>query len=104
MNAPVAPLPLRESAVLQRVGGSLARWALTRRRRRLVFLALTAPGFLSVFTTPLHRNLAMLVVGLLLFAAACVFRALTEPVFARAEAARLWPPARPAHPQEKSDD
>jgi hypothetical protein len=33
--------------------------------------------------------------GFLLFAAACAFRARTEPLFARAEAAALWPPNLP---------
>ncbi|HEX4097535.1 MAG TPA: hypothetical protein VHX64_12450, partial [Caulobacteraceae bacterium] len=49
-------------------------------------------GFLLVFTTPFHRQLALLALGGVLFAAALLFRRVTEPVFARAEAAALWPP------------
>jgi hypothetical protein len=54
-----------------------------------------------VFATPLHRQLALLVVGLVLFAAACLFRARTEPLFQRAEAAALWPPPLSPHLSEK---
>lgn len=67
-------------------------WIVTPRRRRFLFLALSAPGFFAVFSTPLHGNLAGLVLGFLLFAAACVARRATEGVFVRAEAAELWPP------------
>lgn len=71
-------------------------WTRTARRRRLLFVALAAPGFLAVFTTPLHQSLPILVLGLALFAAALVFRRRSERVFARAEAAALWPPPPPA--------
>jgi hypothetical protein len=67
-------------------------WTATARRRRLLFLGLAAPGFLGVFATPIHQNLAVLVAGFGLFGAACIFRARTERVFVRAEAAALWPP------------
>jgi hypothetical protein len=87
------PLSPRE---LQRLGGVARRmplaWTSTPRRRRFLFLALAAPGFLAVFATPLHQNLAVLVVGFVLFAAACGFRGRTERIFVRAEAAALWPP------------
>lgn len=71
------------------------RWIATRRRRRLLFLALAAPGFTAIFATPLHQSLAVLGSGLVLFAASWGFRRRTEPLFARAEAAALWPPAPP---------
>jgi hypothetical protein len=64
-----------------------ARWTRTRRRRRLLFLALCAPGFVAIFATPLHHNFFLLLLGIVLFAAAALFRALTEPLFARADAA-----------------
>ena len=68
-----------------------ARWIATRRRRRLFFLALAAPGFLAVFGTPLHRQFLLMIAGFFLFGAAIVFRVLTEPLFQRADAAELWP-------------
>ena len=62
-------------------------WVSTRRRRRLLFLALAAPGFFAVFSTSLHRNLLAALVGFLLFAAAVVFRFRTEPLFEAASGA-----------------
>ena len=94
LAAPVS-LSVAEFADLQRLAGLLGSSALSRRRRRLLFLALAAPGFFAVFSTPLHQNLAVLATGLLMFGAACAFRARTEPLFARAEAAALWPPDFP---------
>lgn len=76
-----------------------SRWTVTPRRRRLLFLALATPGFAAVFATPLHQNLAVLALGFPLFAAAGWFRWRTEPLFARAEQAALWPPA-PPHPSK----
>ena len=64
-----------------------SRWSRTRRRRRLLFLALCAPGFVATFAMPLHHNFFLLVFGIVLFAAAALFRALTEPLFERADAA-----------------
>ena len=64
-----------------------SRWSRTRRRRRLLFLALCAPGFVAIFATPLHHNFFLLVFGIVLFAAAALFRAQTEPLFERADAA-----------------
>lgn len=69
------------------------RWTASPRRRRLLLLGLAAPGFVAVFTTPMHQNLLVLVLGLLAFAAALIFRRRTERVFRRAEAAALWPPS-----------
>ena len=60
-------------------------WLATRRRRRIFFLGLAAPGFLAVFATPLHGRFFIMLAGFLLFAAAALFRTLTEPLFARAD-------------------
>ena len=95
------PLSGAEFLRLQKLARLRRAWTRTARRRRLFFLALSAPGFLSVFSTPLHRQLGLLVLGLVLFAAACLFRARTEPLFQRAEAAALWPPPLSFHPSEK---
>ena len=62
-------------------------WSRTRRRRRLLFLALCAPGFVATFATPLHNNFILLLLGIVLFGAAALFRATTEPLFERADAA-----------------
>ena len=56
-------------------------WVSTRRRRRLLFLTLAAPGFFAVFSTSLHRSLFVALVGFVLFGAAVVFRLRTEPLF-----------------------
>ena len=93
MNA--LPLSPAEFASLQRLVKLLGYWGERPRRRRWLFLGLAAPGFFAVFATPLHQNLFVLVAGGLLFAAACAFRARTEPLFVRAEAAALWPPLKP---------
>lgn len=96
MNAVAGALPegfsARERMGLLRLWRTFGRAAETPRRRRLLFLALAAPGFIGVFSTPLHQNLALLVAGALLFAAAVLFRGRSEPLLARAEAAGLWPP------------
>ena len=92
--APADPPPLTPTqfAALSRLSARLpARWIATRRRRRFLFLALAAPGFLAVFATPLHHQFLLLVVGFLLFGAAVLFRVRTEPLFLCADAAELWP-------------
>ena len=92
--APADPPPLTPAqfAALSRLFARLpARWIATRRRRRFLFLAIAAPGFLAVFATPLHRQFLLLVVGFFLFGAAVLFRVRTEPLFLRADAADLWP-------------
>ncbi len=94
-STPMTSLSAAQFADLQGLVRLFGSWVRSRRRRRLLFLALAAPGFLAVFATPLHQNLAVLAAGFLLFAAACAFRARTEPLFARAEAAALWPPNLP---------
>ncbi|MBB3892892.1 hypothetical protein GGQ61_003630 [Phenylobacterium haematophilum] len=87
------PLSERELARLTVVTRRLpSGWLLTVRRRRLMFLGLAAPGFLAVFTTTLHHNFFVLVAGFVLFGAAVLFRAVSEPLFVRAEAADIWPP------------
>ncbi|PZQ64015.1 MAG: hypothetical protein DI570_07000 [Phenylobacterium zucineum] len=87
------PLSERELARLTVVTRRLpSGWLLTVRRRRLTFLGLAAPGFLAVFTTTLHHNFFVLVAGFVLFGVAVLFRAVSEPLFVRAEAADLWPP------------
>ena len=93
---PGAPLSADELRRLSLAARLPLAWIASPRRRRLLVLALAAPGFLLVTTTPLHRLFAVLVAGVLLFAAALVFRRRTEPVFVRAEAADLWPPPAPA--------
>lgn len=88
------PLTAAELRRLERLGAPLPRaWTTSVRRRRLMLLGFAAPGFLAIAATPTHQNFFVLIAGLLAFAAAFVFRRLTEPVFVRAEAAALWPPA-----------
>ena len=65
----------------------------TPRRRRILFLALAAPGFVAVFATPLHHQLMVMISGLALFGAAVLFRFRTEPLLLQADAAGLWPSA-----------
>ena len=91
----LASLSAAEFADLQTLARLFGPMVQTPRRRRLLFLALAAPGFLAVFSTPLHQSLIVLLAGALMFAAAVVFRARTERLFRRAEAAALWPPAPP---------
>jgi hypothetical protein len=61
---------------------SPASWTTTVRNRRILFLALAAPGFGCVFATPLHQNLLVLSLGAVGFLAAVAFRIRTEPRFA----------------------
>ena len=93
--SPLAPpLSAGELRRLAKLGAPLPRaWTASVRRRRLMLLGLAAPGFLAIAVTPAHQNFFLLVAGVLAFVAALVFRRLTEPVFVRAEAAALWPPA-----------
>jgi hypothetical protein len=73
-----------------------APWTATRRRRRLLFLALAAPGFFAVFATPLHRNFFLMLAGFLMFAAAAVFHVRTEPLFEAAAVSDPQPDADPS--------
>ena len=74
---------------------------INRRRRRLLFLGLAAPGFFAVFGTTLHHNFFVMLAGFILFAAAVIFRMRTEPLFERATAAGLWPLPHSAIPPAK---
>lgn len=56
-------------------------WWSTARRRRFVFLALCAPGFLCIVGLPLHRSFWALALGLVLMGLAWALRSLTEPLF-----------------------
>ena len=87
---------VRVSPFSRLVGWLPARWTATRRRRRLLFLALAAPGFFAVFATPLHRNFFLMLAGFLLFAAAAVFHARTEPLFEAAAVSDPQPDADPS--------
>ena len=56
-------------------------WVQTVRARRLLFLALCAPGFLAVFTSTWHRSLAVMALGAAAFSAALLWRRYSEPRF-----------------------
>lgn len=82
----------REFGQLQHLVARLPpTWIATRRRRRLLFLALAAPGFFAFFSTIYHRSFFVMIAGLLLFSGALAFRLVSEPLFARAEASELLP-------------
>lgn len=89
------PLSAQDLRRLSEVSRLPLAWTVSPRRRRVLLLTLAAPGFGLVASTPLHRAPALLTLGGVLFAAALLFRRLTEPVFVRAAAAALWPPSRP---------
>jgi hypothetical protein len=98
----LAPLTRRQSRVLTELRAHLpAQWLASRRRRRLFFLALAAPGFLAVFATPLHGQFLIMASGFVLFGAAVLFRVLTEPLFARAAAAAPSPAPPSSAPVSK---
>jgi hypothetical protein len=107
MEVPVLAPPLSEAELrrLARLGAPLPRaWTASGRRRRLLLLGLAAPGFLAIATTPAHHSFALLIAGFAAFAAAFVYRRLTEPVFVRAEAAALWPPGLNLSPPSSRKD
>jgi hypothetical protein len=56
-------------------------WRSTARRRRFLFLGLSAPGFLTIAALPLHENLWALLLGLAGMGLAYGFRRLSEPLF-----------------------
>ena len=66
-------------------------WTASRRRRRILFLALAAPGFLAVFGTTYHHKFFVMLAGFVLFGAAVAFRALSEPLFVQATDGDLFP-------------
>ena len=78
-------------------------WTSTRRRRRILFLALAAPGFLAVFGTTYHHNFFVMLAGFALFGAAVAFRALTEPLFVQAAADTFLPTPLPSHQKDSFD-
>ena len=95
-----SPLGARDLARLAWLARRLPlAWITNRRRRRLFFLGLAAPGFFAVFGTTLHHNFFVMLAGFILFAAAVIFRQRTEPLFERAAAAGLWPLPHSAIPQ-----
>ena len=75
------------------------RWTASRRRRRLLFLALAAPGFFAVFATPLHRSVFVMFAGGVLFGAAALFRARTEPLFEQTDRANASLDPDPSTPK-----
>ena len=79
------PLSARGAARLAWLHRRLpAPWIANRRRRRILFLVLAAPGFLAVFGTTYHHNFFVMLGGFVLFGAAVAFRAVSEPLFVRA--------------------
>lgn len=75
-------------------------WTSTRRRRRILFLVLAAPGFLAVFGTTYHHNFFLMLAGFALFGAAVAFRAISEPLFVQAVDDDLFPASHPSHQKE----
>lgn len=78
-------------------------WTSTRRRRRILFLALAAPGFLAVFSTTYHHNFFVMLAGFVLFGAAVAFRAVSEPLFVQATGDDLFPAPLPSHQKDTPD-
>ena len=76
-------------------------WTATVRCRRILFLALAAPGFACVFATPLHQNLLVLTLGAAGFLGAVAFRTRTEPKFVKASPA-LQPHLPSPHDLERA--
>lgn len=58
-----------------------ADWRSSARRRRILFLILCLPGFVGVVALPVHQNLWVLLLSLVLLAAAVAFRRLSEKTF-----------------------
>ena len=75
-------------------------WTASRRRRRILFLALASPGFLAVFGTTYHHNFFVMLAGFVLFGAAVAFRAVSEPLFVQATGDDLFPAAHPSHQKD----
>ena len=78
-------------------------WTSTRRRRRILFLALAAPGFFAVFGTTYHHNFFVMLAGFVLFGAAVAFRAVSEPLFVQATGDDLFPVPHPSHQKDTPD-
>jgi hypothetical protein len=104
-NRLASPVSAAELGRLRSLTACLpAAWIATRRGRRLLFLGLAAPGFAAVFSTPLHQSFAALCLGFAAFGAACLFRARTERLIVRAEAAAVWPTLPPSRSSEDLAD
>jgi len=67
--------------VAKRLRGLPGGWTSSARRRRFLFLALCAPGFVGVAAFPFHKNLAVLGVSLGLALLAWIVRLISEPQF-----------------------
>lgn len=78
-------------------------WTSTRRRRRILFLALAAPGFLAVFGTTYHHNFFVMLAGFALFGAAVAFRAVSEPLFVQEAGDDLCPAPHPSNQKDSPD-
>lgn len=78
-------------------------WTGSRRRRRILFLALAAPGFLAVFGTTYHHNFFVMLAGFALFGAAVAFRAISEPLFVQATGDEFFPAPLPSHQKDTPD-
>ena len=98
------PLSARSSARLAWLRRRLpAPWIANRRRRRILFLVLAAPGFLAVFGTTYHHNFFVMLAGFVLFGVAVAVRALTEPLFVQAAADTYLPTPLPAQQKDLFD-
>jgi hypothetical protein len=80
-----------------------AAWTASRRRRRILFLALAAPGFLAVFSTTYHHNFFVMLAGFVLFGAAVAFRVVFEPLFVQAAGDDLFPAPLPSNQKDTPD-
>jgi hypothetical protein len=86
------PLPsLRWQFAAWRLGMRLPKaWRRTPRRRRFLFLGLSAPGFLAVAALPLHHDLWALLLGLAGMGLAYGFRRFSEPLFLSTGDGNAW--------------
>jgi hypothetical protein len=78
-------------------------WTASRRRRRILFLALAAPGFCAVFGTTYHHNFFVMLAGFVLFGAAVAFRAVSEPLFVQATGDDLFPTPLSSYQKDTPD-
>jgi hypothetical protein len=99
--APRAAMSPRDFARLAWLDRHLpGAWTATRRRRRILFLAMAAPGFLAVFGTTYHHNFFVMLAGFALFGAAVAFRAVSEPLFVKAASDDLFPAPHPSNQKD----
>jgi hypothetical protein len=64
-------------------------WRGSARRRRFLFLALCAPGFLAIVFLPIHRNFFLLLAGIASLGLAWGLRRLSEPRFTAEDSRHL---------------